>query len=413
MTDGPLTIGMPTSTFLPALGGVEIGLHNIATRLLARGHTPVVAAPAGNMRALRQTGLHLPYTVEGFPPKTLTLIQHWPDFGTRFLASWLARFERRYRIDAWHATVGFPTGVATIRHAAGRRPHLVRCAGEDIQVAPELGYGMRLNPKIDRLVRDWLPRADVLVAITDSVAGEYTKLGVTADRIRAIPNGVDLDRFKQPVDRHAIRQRHGVGEDTFLFVAVGRNHPKKGYDDLLNAMRGLMDRGETDFVVALAGKDTEALATTARTLGLGERIRLLGALGAPSLGDGLALPGDDLVELYRAADAFVFPSHIETFGIALVEAMAAGLPIVTTDGPGCRDIIEEGHWGEMVPVGDSDALATTMQKIMTDGNLRRARAEQARERAGAFSWDHIVDQYVQVYRDTMAAAARRQEQANP
>jgi len=411
MTDTQLTIGMPTSTFLPALGGVEIGLHNIATRLLARGHTPVIAAPAGSVRALRQTGIKLPYKVESFPPKTLTLIQHWPDLGTRFLAGWLARFERQNRINAWHATVGFPTGVATIRHAAGRRPHLVRCAGEDIQIAPELGYGMRLNPKIDRLVRDWLPRADVLVAITDSVAEEYRKLGVTAAHIRAIPNGVDLDRFRQPVDRGAIRARHGIEEDTFLFTAVGRNHPKKGYGDLLTAMRGLIDQGQSGFVVALAGKDTEALASKAAALGLGDRVRLLGPMGQPMLGDGLKLPGEDLVDLYRAADGFVFPSHVETFGIALVEAMAAGLPIITTDGPGCRNIIEDGRWGEMVPAGNPEALCTAMQKLMTEPDLRQKRTAQAHERAEAFSWDAIVDQYVKVYRDTMAMACR-QEQEN-
>ena len=348
----------------------------------------------------------------GFPPKTLTMIQHWPDFGTWCLAAWLARFERRHSIDVWHATVGFPTGVATIRHAAGRRAHLVRCAGEDIQMAPELGYGMRLNPKIDLLVRNWLPRADVLVAITSSVADEYRELGVTDEHIRKIPNGVDLDRFRQPIDRQAIRARLGIEKNTFLFAAVGRNHPKKGYDDLLTAIRKLIDRCEKDFVVALAGKGTEHLATTAETLGVGDRIRLLGKIGGPLIGDGLELPGDDLVDLYRAADAFVFPSHIETFGIALVEAMAAGLPIITTDGPGCRNIIEEGRWGEMVPVGDTAALAKTMQNMMTHKDLRLIRADHARERAGAFSWDRIVDQYVGVYRETLAIADR-QKQENP
>ena len=136
--------------------------------------------------------------------------------------------------------------------------------------------------------------------------------------------------------------------------------------------------------------------------GLSNQIHLLGALGKPSRGDGLKLPGNDLVELYRSADAFVFPSHVETFGIALVEAMAAGLPIVTTDGPGCRDIIEDGRWGEMVPVGTPDALARAMGMMMANADLRQARITQARERARTFSWDHIVDQYVEVYRETMA-----------
>lgn len=402
MTDAPLTIGMPTSTFLPALGGVEIGLHNIATRLTARGHNPIILAPARNVHALRDQRGELPYKLASFPPKMMTLIHHWPDLGTRFVSGWLAWFDRHHGIDAWHGTVGFPTGVGLVRHAHGKRPHLVRCAGDDIQMAPEIGYGMRLDPRIDKLVREWLPRADILVAITESVAREYAKLGVAPERIRRIPNGVDLDRFAMQVDRAAIRKQHGIPEDAFLYLAVGRNHPKKGYRDLLQAIRDLADRSETGFAVAITGAATDELATEAAHLGISEHLHLLGPLGQTSLAEGLKLPGDDLVSLYRAADAFVFPSHIETFGIALVEAMAASLPIITTDGPGCRDIIESGQWGDMVPVGDTAALATAMQHMMHAADHRRGSVDRSRERATAFSWDHIVDQYVDVYRDTMA-----------
>ncbi|MBT5570936.1 MAG: glycosyltransferase family 4 protein [Alphaproteobacteria bacterium] len=402
MTDAPLTIGMPTSTFLPALGGVEIGLHNIASRLTARGHNPIILAPARNVHALRNQRRQLPYKLGSFPPKTMTLIHHWPDLGTRFISAWLAWFDRHHGIDAWHGTVGFPTGVGLIRHANGKRPHLVRCAGDDIQMAPEIGYGMRLDPRIDKLVRGWLPQADILVAITESVAEEYTKLGVEPERIRRIPNGVDLNRFAMSVDRAEVRRQHGIPEDTFLFLAVGRNHPKKGYKDLLQAIRNLVDRSETNFAVAIAGAATDELMSEAQNLEVSEYLHLLGPLGQTSLAEGLKLPGDNLVSLYRSADAFVFPSHIETFGIALVEAMAAGLPVITTDGPGCRDIIEGGIWGEMVPVGDTAAFATAMQQMTNEPDHRRRCVTQSRERATAFSWDHIVDQYVDVYRDMMA-----------
>ncbi|MDE0779904.1 MAG: glycosyltransferase family 4 protein [Alphaproteobacteria bacterium] len=402
MTDAPLTIGMPTSTFLPALGGVEIGLHNIASRLTARGHSPIILAPARNVHDLRdQRGL-LPYKLASFPPKMMTLIHHWPDLGTRFISAWLAWFDRRHGIDAWHGTVGFPTGVGLIRHASGKRPHLVRCSGDDIQVVPEIGYGMRLDPRIDKLVRTWLPHADILVAITESVAEEYTKLGVKPQQIRRIPNGVDLDRFGVLVDKAKTRRQYGIPQDAFLFLAVGRNHPKKGYTDLLQATRHLADRSDAEFAVAIAGAATGDLMPEAQSLGVSEHLHLLGALGQASLAEDPKLPGNDLISLYRTADAFVFPSHIETFGIALVEAMAAGLPIITTNGPGCRDIIEGGTWGEMVPVGDTAAFASAMQQMMSEPDHRRARIEQSRERASAFSWDRIVDQYIEVYRDTMA-----------
>lgn len=405
MTDAPLTIGMPTSTFLPALGGVEVGLHNIAARLAARGHTPIVVTPAFNARALHRAGTNLPYKVVSLPPKTMTLIRYWPEPGTRFVARWLDRLDRRHNFDAWHGTVGFPIGVSLIRAAAGRRPHLVRCAGDDIQVVPEIGYGMRLDPRVDRLVREWLPRADILVAITRSVADEYTRLGIPQDRVRHIPNGVDIGRFEVAVDRGAVRRRLGLPEQDFLFLAVGRNHPKKGYADLLRAVRLLGEHGRTDFAVAVAGSSTEQLADAAARQGVSDRIHLLGALGAPSRGGDLDVPGDDLVELYRAADGFVFPSHIETFGIALVEAMAAGLPVITTDGPGCRDIAEGGTYADMVPVADVGALADAMARFLDHPGHVRDRIAQSRARAKAFSWDRIVDEYIDVYRDGIARHA--------
>jgi len=402
MTDRPLTVGMPTSTFLPALGGVEVGLHNIASRLSARGHRPIVLAPAHNIHALRDQRRHLPYALAAFPPKMMTLVHHWPALGSRAISAWLAGFDRWRGIDAWHGTVGFPTGVGLIRHAAGRRPHLVRCAGDDIQTAPEIGYGMRLDPRIDALVREWLPRADILVAITESVAQEYAALGVPPDRVRRIPNGVDLERFVAPVDRAAIRRQHGIPEEAHMFLAVGRNHPKKGYSDLLDAARLLAADGHRNFTVVIAGAATGELAGEAEARGVSAHVRLLGPVGRPSLADGLRFPGDELVTLYRAADTFVFPSHIETFGIALVEAMAAGLPVITTDGPGCRDIVNGGRWGEMVPVGNSAALAAAMRATTDRPEELAARADLSRERAQDFSWDRIVDQYIELYRETLS-----------
>jgi glycosyltransferase involved in cell wall biosynthesis len=211
-----------------------------------------------------------------------------------------------------------------------------------------------------------------------------------------------------PVDRTGVRRQHGISEDAFVFLAVGRNHPKKGYTDLLQATRILADQGATNFAVAIAGTATNELVTEAQRLGVSGHILLLGAVGQTASANGLELPADDLVSLYAAVDAFVFPSHIETFGIALVEAMAAGLPIITTDGPGCRDIVATGAWGDMVSVGDPSAFATAMHQLIKDPDHRRRRVAQAKERARDFSWDHIVDQYVEVYRDTIEQARKRE-----
>ena len=82
-----LVIALPTSTFLPAVGGVEIGLHNIASELLVQGHTPIVIAPASNVRQIHKTGRKLAYKLITMPPKTISFTQKYPEAATLLLAS--------------------------------------------------------------------------------------------------------------------------------------------------------------------------------------------------------------------------------------------------------------------------------------------------------------------------------------
>lgn len=405
MSNAPLTVALPTSTFLPSLGGVEVGLHNIASRLAARGHRPIVVAPEPHLRALRNEDWGLPYETLSFPPKIWGVLRHVPPLGLSAFEMYFGWLQRRHAIDVWHVTVGYPTGVAFVRFAArrGNAPHLVRCVGEDIQVRPEIGYGARLKPSVDALVRTWLPQAECLVAITESVAEEYRKLGISEDRIASIPNGVDVSRFLGPANRAGVRAKLRIGADDFMFLCVGRHHPKKNFAALIEAAGRLEAAGLERFVIVLAGLGVRELAPLAESMQIMHRLRFVEP--EPNLKGqrGLLLPSDDLIALYRAADAFAFPSLIETFGIVLVEAMAAGLPLVTTDAAGCRDIVGEGRYGLMVPANDADAMADGMIRLAHDANLRAELRQKSLARASAFSWDSVVDRYVELYRRLIAS----------
>lgn len=394
-----LTVALPTSSFLPGLGGVEVGLHNIALRLQQRGHRPVVMVTAPHRAALRH-GWSLPYEVIGFPPKIWGLLRWCPPLGFALLDAWFEWMYRRYRFDVWHCTMVWPTGVALVHYARTRRaiPHLVRCAGEDIQREPAIGYGARLNPRIDALVRRWLPQADRLVAMTDTVAAEYRAIGVAEDKIAMVPNGVDVARLQRPTDRLATRRRLGIGPEEKVVLAVGRNHPKKSFITLLEATAVMKAQGLTGFRMVIAGLGTNALRAHAEKLGVLTETILIEQIGAPdSKLTPLALPPDELVALYQTADLFVLPSITETFGIVLVEAMAAGLPVVTTDAPGCRDIIRNGRDGLMVPPGDPAALADTVARVLADPGLAADLARKSRQRAEEFSWDDVVSRYEALY----------------
>lgn len=398
-----IRVALPISSFLPSLGGAEVGLHNIALRLLQRGHRPTVLAPAPHVSALRRAGWSLPYPIIAFPPKIWGLMRHTPGIGHFLFDRFIDYIDQKHRFQVWHTTIGYPVGVNIVRYARSRRaiPHFVRCTGEDIQIDPDIGYGMRLNPAVDAQIRNWLPQADRLVAITDSVAQEYIAIGASRDRIINIPNGVDLTRFAGPFDRGRIRGEMGIAPETLLVLCVGRNHPKKNFDLLLRAVARAAGAG-TDIAVAFVGKGVTALQgiiddATRR------HVRLIEPPAAPTdAGSALALPSARLIDLYRAADVFALPSRVETFGIVLAEAMAAGLPVITTDAPGCRDVVRAGRDGIVVPSGDEDAFLAALLDMAANPQLRHAFSAAAAARAADFSWDAIVDRYIALYRELIS-----------
>lgn len=395
-----MKIALPTSTFLPGMGGVEVGLHNIASRLAHRGHRPVLIIPATNYRALARTGWQLPYETISFPPKIWGVLRWWPALGLALFDRFFGRLQRHYHFHFWHCTVGYPTGVALVHfsHCYMAVPHLVRCAGEDVQRSPTLGYGARLRPSVDRLVRRWLSRADRLVAISESVADEYLSLGAPKENIARVPNGVEINRFQRTVDRGAVRRWLGVPEDAFLFLTVGRHHPKKNFASVIRALASITNRNSANVHALLVGRQVKKLRNLVRSLGLGERVHLHDQIGGDlPPGTHPKLPADELIEIYLAADAFVFPSLMETFGIVLVEAMAARLPIITADSPGCRDVVRSSSDGMVVTPGDDTALAYAMEALSTDRQMHEDYAQRSWARAQQFSWDSVVDQYAHLY----------------
>ncbi len=394
-----LCIALPSSSFLPFLGGVEVGLHNLASRLVVRGHKPVVVVPYLNNQLLRKKEWKLPYVIERFPPKIFTVMGLWPRLGLYLLDRFFGNLQIKYKFDFWHGTMGYPIGVALIHFACRHsdRRYLVRCAGEDIQCDNTIGYGVRLDPRIDQLIRKYLPLADHLVAISDSVVDEYHAIGVTDERILRIPNGVDLERFGERRRRSSIRASLGLSDDELMFLAVGRNRPKKNFSALINSAVRISQETSAPFRIVIAGPGTSDLIPLAKQAGVEDYIQIDEQTGTIDYTD-VRLPVQSLVDLYLAADVFVFPSLIETFGVVLAEAMAAGLPIITTDGPGCRDMVRNGRDGLVVPAGDTDALAEAMILVIHEPELRKDLASRSQVRAQDFSWDTVVDCYLDVYR---------------
>ncbi len=381
-----MKIAIFTPSFLPKTSGAEIFHHNLASKLVEAGHHPVLIIPARNVRELRQMGWELPYPVISFPANLWSLFKR----STRitFVVSnfLLNRLQKKHRFDVWHLVVTYPTGVAGLHWGGGEKrvPCILRVVGDDLITDTTNHVGLRCNPLIDRLIVKEISKARAVVSLSESTAQAYTKLGIPAERIHFIPNAVDTARF--------LRKRE-VRNAQFVFLSVGRNHPQKDYPTLLKAVGMLAAMGRS-FRVVILGRKSSELDAQIQEWNLGHLVETREIKSGTS---SLQFPPDELIDAYLSADAFVMPSLMEGFSTAMLEAMAAGLPIITTDAPGCRELIRDGQDGIMVPRSNPAALAHAMLQLLEDSELRERQAATSRKRAAEFSWDLVVGKYLDLY----------------
>jgi glycosyltransferase-like protein len=222
----------------------------------------------------------------------------------------------------------------------------------------------------------------------------HAEYGVDA---RVVRNGVDPSRFPPVEPARAAALRAAVGaEDRFTFLAVGGVEPRKGSKTLFEAMGILRERGRHPVLAIVGGhsfRDYEPYRQEALAMlpGLGLRLGTdVVALGT--------LADADLAAWYRSADALAFPSITEGFGLAVLEALAADLPVVASDLPVFGEFLVDGRDALLPAAGDPKALADALEQVMTDERLRAALIEGGRAVVPSFTWTASAAQHVAIYR---------------
>jgi glycosyltransferase involved in cell wall biosynthesis len=240
------------------------------------------------------------------------------------------------------------------------------------------------------LAKRLMLRAAAGFVVPGRAAADYlASLGAPRDRIAIAPNAVDLTLFEQGVERERARRdelRAELGLGGCTFLCVSRLSREKGVDVLARAFDGVPG----ELILVGDGPDRERVAALA-----GDRVRLLGRIER-----------DDLLRWYAAADAYVMPSRSETWGMAMQEAAAAGLPLVATEAPGAGwDLIEEGVNGYRVPVENVEALREALRRVAADGRWLERAAVRTRELAAGFTpeaWAESVRNLAQQVRGISA-----------
>jgi phosphatidylinositol alpha-mannosyltransferase len=350
-----------------APGGVQVHVRQLAVRLIERGRDVIVLAPSehhpdvgwvyvvGRPIRMRYQGTFAPIC---FSPASWRQVGH---------------VLRDFRPDVVHAHE--PTAPSTGMFAALR-------AGAPVVAT------FHANVERSRLLTAALPllrpvwrRLRVKIAVSEAAKDFYqSRFG---DGIRIIPNGVDVDMFTgtSPIPELPSGRR---------MLWTHRLDPQKGFGVAIDAFAKLSaEFPDLWFVVIGDGKDrgmAQRLPAEARS-----RLLMVGTV-----------PHDRLPTYHAGADVFIAPAlGQESFGLVLVEAMAAGVPVVASDIAGYREVVRNGVNGLLVPPRDPAVLADAVGRILRDTELAKRLAEAGRARAEDFRWDGVADRIEQAYQDAI------------
>jgi glycosyltransferase involved in cell wall biosynthesis len=382
------------ASYLSSIGGGDVFTHNAVTGLRAKGVEAAVVT--ASTRRIKK-GL-FDYPVIHINPVIPRLLFKFPALGKIWLCREIERLQERYGFSLWQIIGGYPFGTYSVDYLRHKKiPAVLRCMGEDIQVVRDIGYGYRLDPAVDRLVREKYPLFDKVVALTDSVSDELEKI-VPEDKISVIPNGIKVEKYQRSYDRASIRRTLGVKDDEVLLLTVGRYHPKKGSGHIPGILRRLLEKGY-NVKWLLVGIQVHNVMKAGMPDSDKERMILKNAdVGLDGKGL-LDIPSRELLEFYHASDMLVFPTVIETFGRVLIEAMASGLPVVSTNVEGVKDVVRHYETGMLSERGDEEGVFKNIEKLCNDKALYEKLKANGPDRARDFDWPLVVDKYVDVYED--------------
>ncbi|MFF6913014.1 glycosyltransferase [Streptomyces sp. NPDC012466] len=226
------------------------------------------------------------------------------------------------------------------------------------------------------------------VAVSPTVAERLKRWGVPGPRIEVVPNGIDVARFRFDAARRIeTRHRLGLPDDAYVIGAVGRLAPGKRFGTLVRALAHLPD--DHWLLLVGGGPEEDVLRRTARAAGVADRVLFTGE--RPCVPDGT--PGPDLPSLACAMDVLASPSPEEAFGLAIVEALASGLPVLYASCPALEDLPPSAAPAARRVTGGPDAYARALTDVRRQGPAPRTAPEAARHYCITRSAARLMDVY--------------------
>lgn len=370
---------MPVVHYWPVIGGLETWTQNIAERLSDKAEIFVVTGKVKN-----QPKEEIKNGVKIFRTSLFTLKN-------------LSRSSPVYILTALPFI--FFKSLFLLKQSSNLRPSnsnlILHCQGF---LSSFLGWflsvmtGIPFVATVQRLEnKNWLKkkvygRARVCIAASTAIKKYFQEIG--CKNIEVIPSGIDLNKFKIQNSKSKIREKLGI-RDEFVIMTVARLEKVKGIQYLIEAfyiLNSKLQVPNSKLIIIGDGSQRNNLVNLVKKLSLEDRVIFLGEVSNPKIPETLA-----------AADCFVLPSLKEGFGIAILEAMAAGLPVIATNVGGIPDIIKQAIDGILVPPKNPSAIAEAMIKIYTQPDFAQNLVKNATVNLEKYNWQDIAKRVYKIY----------------
>lgn len=279
----------------------------------------------------------------------------------------LNRIVNRQRSDLIHVHWVLPNGVAAMVVSVLRRiPFVVSLHGSDMYLA-------RRNIFFGSIARMIFRRADGVTACSPELLGSALEMGAPEHSI-LLPYGVDPNKFHPHKPNSPAPKFKGDGDDKVLLLALGRLVYKKGFNILIDATSHVVEMApNVKVIIAGEGPIFDELFEQINSLEMGSYIELYGSI-----------PWDEIPDFLTSGDIFVLPSIRDKYGNidglpnVLLEAMSSGKPVIASDIPGVKVVIEDGRTGVLVPAGDKAELSQAIINLVGNPSLRKKLGDEAR-----------------------------------
>jgi len=371
-----------TNTYLPVISGVVRSIRSFRDELTHKGHNVFIFAQEHadhidlDPFIFRYPSLNLPTGVD--IPAAIPI------------SPFIDRLLPAFKLDVIHTHHPFLLGQTAAKKAQELNLPLVftfhtqyREYTHYVPIPTETVQNFLKNA-VDRWMQDFMRRCQHIIIPSESMRETLVNDYGLKDNFTVIPTGIDLDAYHK-ASGEKIRKKRRWEKDMVL-ISVGRLAPEKNWPTLLHATAlVLKDYPRFRLVLIGDGAERKSLEDLAKELGIHKRITFTGSL-----------PFSEIPSYMKAANLFGFASITETQGLATLEAMAAGLPVVAVDASGTRDILKHGQQGYLVE-NDAKALAAGIKKLLANPDRMQKFAKAAHKKAQSFNIESLTEKLLDVY----------------